>query len=179
MRDKIVAEGQDPRGGVPQVSAWPEREDVVAVTDGGGKGERGIEREERSVGVGLESVGDSCRGVAGSISVDRRHKLFQWTQSSGSISGFVLLVSLFAFLSSLSLSRSFSGANLCVSVGRKCCQNLLFSAIVVLFFFFFMLIFFFESSRDNRSLIVVCLRSDPLFFDSSMKFFDVILVFSI
>lgn len=34
---------------------------------------------------GPESVGDSCRGVAGSISVDRRHKLFQWTQSSGSI----------------------------------------------------------------------------------------------
>jgi len=34
---------------------------------------------------GSESVGDSCRGVAGSISVDRRHKLFQWTQSSDSI----------------------------------------------------------------------------------------------
>lgn len=70
----------------------------MAVTDGGGKGERGIERgeerrREESVGVGLESVGDSCRGVAGSISVDRRHKLFQWTQSSGSISDSFLLLS--------------------------------------------------------------------------------------
>jgi len=50
--------------------------------------ERGIAKE-RSKGcredAGSESVGDSCRGVAGSISVDRRHKLFQWTQSSGSI----------------------------------------------------------------------------------------------
>lgn len=42
---------------------------------------RARERKDAS----LESVGDSCRGVAGSISVDRRHKLFQWTQSSGSI----------------------------------------------------------------------------------------------
>ena len=97
---------------VPQVSAWleREREDVVAVTDGGGKGGRGIERgeekrreekrREESVGVGLESVGDSCRGVAGSISVDRRHKLFQWTQSSGSTSDSFLLASLFVLLSS-------------------------------------------------------------------------------
>lgn len=104
------------------MSAWPkrEREDVVAVADGGGgaggggavrgKGERGILNEverERGVwwGAEAESVGDSCRGVAGSISVDRRHKLFQWTQSSGSIVGPFLLsnvslsLSLFILLS--------------------------------------------------------------------------------
>lgn len=48
IEDEIDAQGQDPRGRVPQVSAWleREREDVVAVTDGGGKGGRGIERGE-------------------------------------------------------------------------------------------------------------------------------------
>lgn len=48
-----------------------------------GSKERKQGTRERTAGP--ESVGDSCRGVAGSISVDRRHKLFQWTQSSGSI----------------------------------------------------------------------------------------------
>lgn len=95
----------------------------------GSKEEKRRDRGRRA----LESVGDSCRGVAGSISVDRRHKLFQWTQSSGSISPtpFTRSVSL---LTLVLLAASFSRANLCVSIGRKCFQGRLFSTVVVLLF---------------------------------------------
>lgn len=63
-----------------------EREDACGYRWKGRKeGSKEEKRRERGRRAG-ESVGDSCRGVAGSISVDRRHKLFQWTRSSGSIS---------------------------------------------------------------------------------------------
>lgn len=93
----------------------------------GSKEEKRRDRGRRA----LESVGDSCRGVAGSISVDRRHKLFQWTQSSGSISPTPFTPSVSFRLALVLLAGSFSRANRCVSIGRKCFQGRLFSAVAV------------------------------------------------
>lgn len=123
------------------MSARPEREreDAVAVTDGGdaGKGGRGIERgeerrERESVGVGLERVLETVAAVL--------PDQFRWTADTNCFSGLNRAVlsptpfssaSLFVFLSSLSPVHSFSRTNLHVSIGRKCPQNRLFSAVSV------------------------------------------------
>ena len=92
---------------------WRTREDACGYRwKEGSKEEKRRERGRRAG----ESVGDSCRGVAGSISVDRRHKLFQWTRSSGSIS---LPPSLSLSLS-LSLSPSFRPFHPLLSRGPIC-----------------------------------------------------------
>ena len=129
---------------VPQVSAWleREREDVVAVTDGGGKGGRGIERGEekrreekrrergRRAGECWRQLPRCCRINFGgpqtqTVSVDSIERFYLRLLSAG----------LSLRLAFVLVTGSFSRTNLCVSIGRKCFQSRLFSAVAVLLFF--------------------------------------------
>lgn len=134
---------------VPQVSARSERKCGYGAgrwqwwlpTEGGGiGGKRDRKRGARDAreDAGPQSVGDSCRGVAGSISVDRRHKLFQWTQSSGSIvCPFLLFVSSrvsLAPVAASAASRSRARINSPPPPSRSSCR--LFSRVSPLFALF-------------------------------------------
>lgn len=130
FRSRSRARGQDPgrREDVPQVSAvGGGRERMHAVTDGkGGKRDQKRRREE-SVGVGLGRVLETVAAVL--------PDQFRWTADTNCFSGLdraVLSLSPSFSLSSLSCA-SFSRANLRVSIGRKCFQARLFSAIPLFF----------------------------------------------
>lgn len=130
FRSRSRARGQDPgkREDVPQVSAvGGGRKRMHAVTDGkGGKRDQKRRREE-SVGVGLGRVLETVAAVL--------PDQFRWTADTNCFSGLdraVLSLSPSFSLSSLSCA-SFSRANLRVSIGRKCFQARLFSAVPLFF----------------------------------------------